>query len=128
MQASVPARADPDVIGVKMGGKRPLGYPRHSGAGRNPGAPFATKANVAKNLTSLGSGFRRNDARDAVYVDTVKEKSIVALRPKPAFRPMFEVATTKEGGDGGGVLGKGHARYSRCLGWPRWRGREVSGQ
>ena len=31
---------------------------------------------------------------DAVYVDTVEEKSVVAIRPKPAFRPIFEVATT----------------------------------
>jgi hypothetical protein len=33
---------------------------------------------------------------DAVYVDTVDEKSIVAIRPKPAFRPLFEIATTRE--------------------------------
>ena len=26
---------------------------------------------------------------DAVYVDTVDEKSVVAIRPKPAFRPIF---------------------------------------
>ena len=36
---------------------------------------------------------------DAVYVDTVEEKSIVAIRPKPAFMPLFEVATTREGSD-----------------------------
>ena len=34
---------------------------------------------------------------DAVYVDTVEEKSIVAIRPKPAFQPIFEIATTREG-------------------------------
>ncbi len=34
---------------------------------------------------------------NAVHVDTVKEKSVVAIRPKPAFRPIFEVATTREG-------------------------------
>jgi len=34
---------------------------------------------------------------EAVYVDTVEEKSVVAIRPKPAFRPIFEVATTREG-------------------------------
>ena len=28
---------------------------------------------------------------DAVYVDTVEEKSVVAIRPKPAFRPIFIV-------------------------------------
>ena len=33
---------------------------------------------------------------DAIYVDTVEEKSIVAIRPKPAFMPLFEVATTRE--------------------------------
>ena len=32
---------------------------------------------------------------DAVYVDTVEEKTIVAIRPKPAFRPLFEIATTR---------------------------------
>ena len=36
---------------------------------------------------------------DAVYVDTVEEKSIVAIRPKPAFQPLFEIATTRDGSD-----------------------------
>ena len=34
---------------------------------------------------------------DAVYVDARDEKRIVALKPKPAFRPVFQVATTREG-------------------------------
>ena len=34
---------------------------------------------------------------DAVYVDTVEEKSVVAIRPKPAFRLIFEIATTRAG-------------------------------
>ena len=34
---------------------------------------------------------------DAVYVDTVEERRIVAIRPRPAFRPLFEIATTREG-------------------------------
>jgi len=34
---------------------------------------------------------------DAVYVDTVEEKAVVAFRPKPAFIPLFLVATTREG-------------------------------
>ena len=34
---------------------------------------------------------------DAVYVDPVEERSIVAIRPRPAFRPLFEIATTREG-------------------------------
>ena len=32
-----------------------------------------------------------------VYVDTVEEKVHVAIRPKTAFRPLIEVATTREG-------------------------------
>ncbi|MCL0053400.1 hypothetical protein M1N45_00170 [Dehalococcoidia bacterium] len=34
---------------------------------------------------------------NAAHVDTVKEKSVVAIRPKPPFRPIFEVATLREG-------------------------------
>jgi hypothetical protein len=30
-------------------------------------------------------------------VDTIEEKSVVAIRPKPAFRPIFEIATTRAG-------------------------------
>ncbi len=33
---------------------------------------------------------------DAVYFDT-KSKSIVAVRPKPPFKPIFQVAACKEG-------------------------------
>ena len=33
---------------------------------------------------------------DGVYVDTLEEKSVVAMRPKPTFIPIFEVATTRE--------------------------------
>ena len=36
---------------------------------------------------------------EAVYVDAVEEKAVVAIRPKPAFRPLFEVATTREGSE-----------------------------
>ena len=36
---------------------------------------------------------------DAVYVDPVEEKSVVAIQPKPAFRPLFEIATTRKGSD-----------------------------
>jgi len=34
---------------------------------------------------------------DAVYVDAKQEKRIVAIKPKPPFRPIFQVATAKEG-------------------------------
>jgi len=36
---------------------------------------------------------------DAFHVDTVEENVIVAIRPKPAFRALFEVAKTREGSD-----------------------------
>ena len=29
----------------------------------------------------------------------MEEKSIVAIRPKPAFQPLFDIATTREGTD-----------------------------
>ncbi|MBI2847517.1 MAG: hypothetical protein HYX82_06520 [Chloroflexi bacterium] len=34
---------------------------------------------------------------DAVYVDSKDTMSIVALKPRPPFRPILQVATTKEG-------------------------------
>jgi hypothetical protein len=33
---------------------------------------------------------------DAVYVDAREDKRIVAIKPKPPFRPVFQVATTRE--------------------------------
>ncbi len=34
---------------------------------------------------------------DAVYVDAKNTKSIVAIKPKPPFMPIFQVAATKSG-------------------------------
>ena len=34
---------------------------------------------------------------DAVYVDAKDEKRIVAIKPKAPFKPVFQVATTREG-------------------------------
>jgi hypothetical protein len=34
---------------------------------------------------------------DGVYVDAKEERRIVALKPKPAFKVLFQIATTKEG-------------------------------
>ncbi len=34
---------------------------------------------------------------DGVYVDTVEEKAVVALRPKPAFQVLCQIAPTREG-------------------------------
>ena len=36
---------------------------------------------------------------DAVYVDAKKTKSIVAIKPKPPFIPIFQVAVMKGGSD-----------------------------
>ena len=36
---------------------------------------------------------------DGVYIDAKDEKRVVAIKPKPAFRPVFRVATTKAGSD-----------------------------
>ena len=36
---------------------------------------------------------------DAVYVDTKQTRSIVAIRPKPPFRPIFRVAASRDGSD-----------------------------
>jgi len=36
---------------------------------------------------------------DAVYVDAKKSKSIVAIKPKPPFKPVFQVAASKKGSD-----------------------------
>ena len=33
---------------------------------------------------------------EAVYVDTKEEKRVVAIRPKAPFRPVFQVASTRE--------------------------------
>ena len=33
---------------------------------------------------------------NAVHVDTVNEKSLVAIQPNPAFQPMYEIATICE--------------------------------
>ena len=63
---------------------------------------------------------------DTVYVDTVEEKSVVAIRPKPAFRPIFEVATTR-GGSGIVLINEtppdpeGPEAESLCSWWRRGR-------
>ena len=36
---------------------------------------------------------------DAVYVDAKQTKSIIAIRPKPPFKPVFQVAALREGSD-----------------------------
>ena len=36
---------------------------------------------------------------DAVYVDAKKTKSIIAVKPKPPFKPVFQVAASREESD-----------------------------
>ena len=72
-----------------------------------PGIDAATKAGkLLENLPAMWEDADGAERRkllltmlDAVYVDTVEEKAIVAIRPKPAFQPLFEIATTREGSD-----------------------------
>jgi hypothetical protein len=62
---------------------------------------------------------------DAVYVDTLEEKAIVAIRPKAALRPLLEIATTRE--DSGVVLinetppDPDDSEASSCSWWRRGR-------
>ena len=60
---------------------------------------------------------------DAVYVDAKQEKRIIAIKPKPPFRPVFHVAATKEGS--GVILLSGPPEESpearRCFWWRRGR-------
>jgi site-specific DNA recombinase len=56
------------------------------------------------NLKELWAGANLTERRqlllsmlDAVYFDTKKAKSIIAIRPKPPFKPVFQVAASKEG-------------------------------
>ena len=58
--------------------------------------------NLLENLSqlweaaSLGERWQLLQAMlEGVYVDPVEEKSIIALKPKPAFRSLFQIAATK---------------------------------
>ena len=72
-----------------------------------PGFDAAKEAgNLLENLPTLWEEANPTERRkllltmlDAIYVDTVEEKAIVAIRPKPAFRAVFEIVTTREGSD-----------------------------
>ncbi|MDO9333493.1 MAG: hypothetical protein Q7T57_03095 [Dehalococcoidales bacterium] len=72
-----------------------------------PAANAAEEAgNLIMNLKSLWAEATLEEQRkllltmlDAIYVDARKTKSIVAIRPKPPFKPIFQVAVTREGTD-----------------------------
>ncbi len=60
--------------------------------------------NLIQQLPQLWEGATLGERRqllltmlDGVYVDTKEERRIVALKPKPAFKALFQIATTKEG-------------------------------
>ena len=63
---------------------------------------------------------------DAVYVETKEFKQVVAIQPKPAFAPVFQVVTAREGS--GVVLIKGSPQTRKksgetdlCSWWRRGR-------
>jgi site-specific DNA recombinase len=70
-----------------------------------PAANAAEEAGkLITNLKKLWAGANLEERRkllltmlDAVYVDAKKMKSIVAIRPKTPFKPIFQIAVTKEG-------------------------------
>src|SRR5918996_431661 len=70
-----------------------------------PEADAAEEAGkLIQQLTDLWAGATLGERRqllltmlDGVYVDSKEERRIVALKPKPAFKALFQIATTKEG-------------------------------
>jgi site-specific DNA recombinase len=95
------------------GNDTPLGIARQDPAllGKKKDSLVVPKANAAeeagkllRNLPRLWSKANQEEKRkllltmlDAVYVDAKKNKSIVAIRPKPPFKPVFQVAASKKG-------------------------------
>jgi hypothetical protein len=72
-----------------------------------PAANAAEEAgNLINNLKNLWAEASLEEQRkllltmlDAIYIDAKKTRSIVAIRPKPPFKPIFQVAVTREGSD-----------------------------
>ena len=72
-----------------------------------PEANAAEEAgNLIMNLKELWASANLGEQRkllmimlDAVYVDTRQTRSIVAIKPKPPFKPVFQVAASKEGSE-----------------------------
>ena len=72
-----------------------------------PGVDAAEEAGkLLENLPELWKEAELGERRrifmtmlEVVYVDTVEEKSIVAVRPKPAFLPLFQIAMTRKGSE-----------------------------
>ena len=72
-----------------------------------PGVSAAEEAGkLILNLKELWAGANLEERRklllamlDAVYFEVKKTRSIVAVRPKPPFRPIFQVAASRAGSD-----------------------------
>ena len=70
-----------------------------------PEADAAEEAgNLIQQLPELWAGGSLGERRqllltmlDAIYVDSKEDRAIVVLKPKPAFRAVFQIATTREG-------------------------------
>ncbi|MBN1366477.1 MAG: recombinase family protein, partial [Dehalococcoidales bacterium] len=70
-----------------------------------PGANAAEEAGkLIMNLKDLWAEAKLEEQRkllltmlDAIYVDAKQTKSVVAIKPKPPFIPIFQVAVTKGG-------------------------------
>ena len=70
-----------------------------------PEADAAEEAgNLIQQLPELWEGATLSERRqllltmlDGIYVDAKEARAIVALKPKPAFKALFQIATTKEG-------------------------------
>ena len=69
-----------------------------------PGVNGAEEArNLIHDLPKLWSSANPEERRkllltvlEAVYIDAKQTKSIVAIKPKPPFRPIFQVAVFEE--------------------------------
>ena len=87
----------------------PRSFPSGSNFNKIPLRPQFLVSNTAEeagklimNLPQLWAGANLEERRkllltmlDAVYFEKKKPRSIVAVRPKPPFRPIFQVAASK---------------------------------
>ena len=70
-----------------------------------PGVDAAQEAGkLLEDLPRLWKGATLSERRallttmlDAVYIDLIDAQAIVAIKPKPAFRPLFDIVNTREG-------------------------------
>ncbi len=100
-----------------------------------PEADAAEEAgNLIQQLPALWNGATVGERRqllltmiDGVYVDAKEDRAIVALKPKPAFKALFQIATTKEGSgvvlynEKAPTLGEGSNESLPCSWWRRGR-------